>query len=70
MKSLKELLEYASRFGVRLGLENRYHYFDIPTQDEMAALLTLPNQTGSVLSMMLAMPRRWTGWAFFRMKCG
>ena len=40
-KSLQELLEYASRFGVRLGLENRYHYFDIPTQDEMSALLEL-----------------------------
>jgi len=39
MKSLGELVEYASGSGVRLGLENRYHFFDIPTQDEMAALL-------------------------------
>ena len=43
-KSLKELLGYASRFGVRLGLENRYHYSDIPTQEEMSALLELAEQ--------------------------
>jgi FMN phosphatase YigB (HAD superfamily)/sugar phosphate isomerase/epimerase len=49
-KSLKELLEYAGRFGVRLGLENRYHYFDIPAQDEMATLLDLagPDQLGFI----------------------
>jgi HAD superfamily hydrolase (TIGR01509 family) len=49
-KSLKELLDYASRFGVRLGLENRYHYDDIPTQDEMAALLALadPDRLGFI----------------------
>lgn len=49
-KSLKELLEVASRFGVRLGLENRYHYFDIPTQDEMSALLALaePDRLGFI----------------------
>ena len=47
-KSLKELLGYADRFGVRLGLENRYHYFDIPSQDEMAVLLDLagPDRLG------------------------
>jgi HAD superfamily hydrolase (TIGR01549 family) len=50
MKSLKELLECASRFGVRLGLENRYHYFDIPTQDEMSILLDLagPDRIGFI----------------------
>lgn len=49
-KSLKELVEYASRYGVRLGLENRYHYFDIPTQDEMSALMALaePDQLGFI----------------------
>jgi HAD superfamily hydrolase (TIGR01549 family) len=48
--SLKELLHYASRYGVRLGLENRYHYFDIPTPDEMSALLALaePDQLGFI----------------------
>ncbi len=40
-KSLHELLEYASRSGVRLGLENRYHYYDIPNLDEMGELLAL-----------------------------
>jgi sugar phosphate isomerase/epimerase len=50
VKSLKELMDYANRFGVRLGLENRYHYFDIPNQDEMAALLALagPDQLGFI----------------------
>lgn len=49
-KSLKELVDYASRFGVRLGLENRYHYFDIPTQEEMSALLALaePDRLGFI----------------------
>jgi sugar phosphate isomerase/epimerase len=49
-KSLKELLEYAGRLGVCLGLENRYHYFDIPTQDEMPALLALaePDRIGFI----------------------
>jgi putative hydrolase of the HAD superfamily len=39
-KSLKELLNAAPP-GIRLGLENRYHYFDIPTPDEMSKLLAL-----------------------------
>jgi len=47
-KSLIELLEYAGRFGIRLALENRYHYMDIPILDEMAQLLELagPDQLG------------------------
>lgn len=40
-KSLLELLSYAGRFGIRLGLENRYHLYDIPNQDEMEMLLEL-----------------------------
>ena len=40
-KSLLELLDYAALFGIRLGLENRYHYFDIPSLDEMGELLAL-----------------------------
>ncbi len=49
-KSLKELLQYAGQYGIRLGLENRYHYFDIPSQDEMAQLLELanPDQLGFI----------------------
>jgi len=38
-RSIIELAEYAGRAGVRLGLENRYHYLDIPLLDEMGALL-------------------------------
>lgn len=40
-KSLLELLEYARPRGVQLGLENRYHYMDIPSLDEMGQLLAL-----------------------------
>ncbi len=49
-KSLLELLEYAAPFRVRLGLENRYHYFDIPSLDEMEELLALagPDQLGFI----------------------
>jgi sugar phosphate isomerase/epimerase len=40
-ESLHELLDYAARFGIKLGLENRYHYLDIPSVDEMEELLAL-----------------------------
>ncbi len=38
-KSLVELVDYAVRYNVKLGLENRYHYMDIPLLDEMDELL-------------------------------
>jgi sugar phosphate isomerase/epimerase len=38
-RSLLELAEYAERLGVRLGLENRYHYQEIPLPDELDDLL-------------------------------
>jgi len=49
-KSLLELLDYAAPFRIRLGLENRYHYFDIPSPDEMGELLALadPEQLGFI----------------------
>jgi FMN phosphatase YigB (HAD superfamily)/sugar phosphate isomerase/epimerase len=40
-KSLLELLDYASRFHIRLGLENRFHYLDIPSMEELGELLAL-----------------------------
>lgn len=47
-KSLVELLAYAGQSGIRLGLENRYHYVDLPIPDEMDLLLNLagPEQLG------------------------
>jgi sugar phosphate isomerase/epimerase len=52
-RSLKELIEYARRVGVRLGLENRYHYLDIPGLDEMGLLLDLadPDLLGFVFDV-------------------
>ena len=49
-KSLLELLDYAAPYNLRLGLENRYHYFDIPSPDEMEELLSLagPDRLGFV----------------------
>jgi sugar phosphate isomerase/epimerase len=40
-RSVMELAEYAARRGVRLGLENRYHYYEIPLPDELDELLDL-----------------------------
>ncbi len=49
-KSLLELLEYAEKKNVSLGLENRYHYMDIPIIDEMQGLLELaePGRLGFI----------------------
>ena len=49
-ESLLELLDYAAPSGIRLGLENRYHYFDIPSLIEMGDLLALagPDQLGFI----------------------
>ena len=38
-RSMVELAAYAGRAGIRLGVENRYHYLDIPLLDEMDELL-------------------------------
>jgi len=49
-KSLLELLDYSAQLHICLGLENRYHYFDIPNLDEMGELLSLaePERLGFV----------------------
>ncbi len=39
-KSLDELAEHATRQGIRLGLENRDHYHEIPLLDELDDLLS------------------------------
>ena len=46
--SLKELLAYASGKNIRLALENRYHFMDIPSPEEMEILLNLagPDRLG------------------------
>ncbi|MCK7483213.1 MAG: HAD hydrolase-like protein [Candidatus Moduliflexus flocculans] len=50
--------------GSALGLENRYHYNDIPTQDEMFVLLDLAGAGPARLHItMSGTPWRWTGWA-------
>jgi len=41
MKSLEELSRYAAERGVILGLENRYHYHEIPSPDELGELLKI-----------------------------
>lgn len=40
-RSLLELADYAGQRGIRLGLENRYHYHEIPLPDELDELLDL-----------------------------
>jgi sugar phosphate isomerase/epimerase len=40
-RSLLELAEHAARVGIVLGLENRYHYHEIPLPDELDLLLDL-----------------------------
>ncbi len=49
-RSLVELLEHARLFKIRLGLENRFHYFDIPSPDEMSDFLKLaePDHLGFI----------------------
>ena len=49
-KSLLELLAYAGRFRIRLGIENRSHYREFPSPNELDVLLGLagPEQLGFV----------------------
>jgi sugar phosphate isomerase/epimerase len=38
-RSLIELAEYAGRSAIKLGIENRYHYLEIPSPNELGRLL-------------------------------
>ena len=49
-RSLVELAEYAARMGVRLGLENRFHYHEIPLPEELEDLL---HRSAFVLESMI-----------------
>lgn len=66
LRSLAELLACAREEGIVLGLENRYHYLDIPTPDEMAQLLATggPNELGLVYDVGHAQTMQHLG--FFR----
>jgi sugar phosphate isomerase/epimerase len=43
-KSLQQLIDYASKLKIKLGLENRYHFMDIPSISEMGDLLDLSDE--------------------------
>ncbi len=45
IESLVELAECARDAGIKLGLENRYHYYEIPNLEEMRTLLELDSET-------------------------
>lgn len=39
-RSLEEISQYAQAADIKLGLENRYYYYEVPNIEEMNALLT------------------------------
>lgn len=41
LKSLSELIDFVRPTGIEIGLENRYHFYDIPLIDEMQLFLDL-----------------------------
>ncbi|MGB8981328.1 MAG: HAD-IA family hydrolase [Anaerolineales bacterium] len=49
-RSIVELLAYAEKSRVRLGIENRYHYLEFPSPDELEILLGLagPDRIGFI----------------------
>ena len=49
-KSIRELLAYAEKTKVQLGIENRYHYMEIPSPDELGTLLNVaaPDRLGMI----------------------
>ena len=53
MKSIRELLAYAEPLGICLGIENRYHYLEYPSPDELGILLRLagPDRIGFIFDI-------------------
>ncbi len=51
--SLQELVEYARPYSIQIGIENRYHFMDIPGIDEMQSLLSVanPDQLGFIFDV-------------------
>ncbi|MRS05534.1 sugar phosphate isomerase/epimerase, partial [bacterium] len=49
-KSICELLEYSRPYNIKLGIEVRYHYLEIPSPDELEVILSLasPDQIGFI----------------------
>jgi len=51
LESLREIVAFAADTGVMLGLENRFHFYELPVFDEMRAILEEFQQP-------------WVGWQF------
>lgn len=51
LESLREIIAFASGTGLMLGLENRFHFYELPVFDEMQAMLNEFRQP-------------WVGWQF------
>jgi len=44
-RSMEELKKYAQAASIKLGLENRYYYYEIPNFEEMSTLLASETET-------------------------
>ncbi|HQP09360.1 MAG TPA: TIM barrel protein, partial [Anaerolineaceae bacterium] len=49
LRSLDEIVQFSQNSGLFLGLENRFHYYELPVFNEMQTLLD-------------AFPQPWVGW--------
>lgn len=51
LESLREIVEFATGMGLMIGLENRFHYYELPIFNEMEAILDTFTQP-------------WVGWQY------
>lgn len=51
LESLREIMDFSKGSGVMLGLENRFHYYELPVYNELEAMLNEFTQP-------------WVGWQF------